>query len=99
MQNYNWLILNRNQKWKLRNLLGELKKFKVQTILVLEFKKMDDHKVIYKIFLFITNLNVNDSDIDKAFRSMHQSIITKIKKFSLLIVKTIVEHNIKLCEC
>ena len=80
-------------------MLGELKKFKVQTILVLEFKKMDDHKVIYKIFLFITNLNVNDSDIDKAFRSMHQSIITKIKKFSLLIVKTIVEHNIKLCEC
>ena len=62
-------------------------------------KKIDDHKVIYKIFLFITNLNVNDSDIDKAFRSMHQSIITKIKKFSLLIVKTIVEHNIKLCEC
>ena len=80
-------------------MLGGLKKFKVQTILVSEFKKIDDHKVICKIFLFITNLNVNDSDIDKAFRSMHQSIITKIKKFSLLIVKTIVEHNIKLCEC
>ena len=80
-------------------MLGGLKKFKVQTILVSEFKKIDAHKVIYKIFLFITNLNLNDSDIDNAFRSMHQSIITKIKKFSLLIVKTIVEHNIKLCEC
>ena len=33
------------------------------------------------------------------FRLMHQRIITKIKKLSLLIVKKIVEHNIKLCEC
>ena len=54
-------------KIKLKELLNELKKFKVQTMLVLNFKKINDHKISQ----FCTKLNASDSDIDKAFISMH----------------------------
>ena len=37
-------------KNKLKELLGELKKFKVKTILVLENKKIDYHKSMSKVF-------------------------------------------------
>ena len=36
-------------KNKLKELLSELKKFKVQTTLVLEFKKRNDHKISIRI--------------------------------------------------
>ena len=62
-------------KSKLRELLGGFKKFKVQTILVLEHKKRSD----CKIFHLSTKLIASDSDINKAFIFMHQSITTKIK--------------------
>ena len=60
-------------KWKV--LLSELKKFKVQTILVLDYKKRNDHK----IFHWSTKLIARDSDIDETFKSMHQIIMSKIK--------------------
>ena len=54
-------------KNKLKNLLGELKKFEVQ-ILVLEYKKIDDHKSIHKIFDWNTKLIANDhKSIHKIF--------------------------------
>ena len=31
------------------------------------------------MFHLSTKLNINDSDIDKTFRSMHQSFITEMK--------------------
>lgn len=37
-------------KNKLKDLVAELKKFKVQTILVLEYKKIDDNKLMRKNF-------------------------------------------------
>ena len=37
-------------KNKLKDLLGELKKFKVLSMLVLEHKKTDDHKTMHNIF-------------------------------------------------
>ena len=52
-----------------------LKNFKVQTILVLEFKK----KKHFKIFHSSTKLIVSDSHIHEAFKSMHQCIMTKME--------------------
>ena len=43
--------------------LSELKKFKVQTILSLDYKKRND----CKIFHSITKLIASDSDIDECF--------------------------------
>ena len=54
-------------KNKLKELLRELKKFKVQTILVLGYKKRND----CKIFHLRTKLIASDSDINKAFISRH----------------------------
>ena len=61
---------------KLKELLGELKKLKVQTILVLDYKKRNN----CKIFHSSTELVASDSDTDEAFKSMLQSIMTKLKK-------------------
>ena len=46
-------------------------------------------------------LIVNDLDSDKAFKSMHQSIMTKPKKSvnKDWIIKTVVELGIKIFEC
>ena len=62
-------------KNKLKALLNELKKFKVQTILVLDYKKRNDSKMFHSS----AKLIASNSDNDEAFKSMHQSIITKIK--------------------
>ena len=45
-------------KNKLKELLGELKKFKFQTILVLEYKKRNDHKIFHSS----VKLTASDSD-------------------------------------
>ena len=60
-------------KNRLKELLSGLKRFKVQTILVLDYKKRND----LKIFNSSVELIANNSDIDEAFKSMHQSIMTK----------------------
>ena len=56
---------------QLKDLLGGLKKFKVQKILASKYKKIDDHKTIRKSFHACAKLIANDSDFDKAFKSMH----------------------------
>ena len=48
---------------KLKELLSELKKFKVQTILVLDYKKRNDCKIFHSSAKLITS----DSDINEAF--------------------------------
>ena len=63
-------------KKKLKELLRELKKFKVQTRLVSEYKKKNDRKIFHSG----TKVTASYSDIDEAFKSMHQSIMTKKKK-------------------
>ena len=55
-------------------MLSEQKKFKVQTTLVLDYKKRND----CKIFLSNAKLIAIDSDNDEAFKSMYQSILTNI---------------------
>ena len=64
-------------KNKLKELLSELKKFKVQTVLVLDYKKRNDRKILHSSIKSIAS----NSDIDEAFKFMHQSIVTKIKNY------------------
>ena len=85
-------------KNKLKGFLSELKKFKVQTVLILDYKKRND----CKIFHSSTKLIACDSDINEAFKSMHQSIVTKIKNYACedwLVLDAIIKHIIKIFEC
>ena len=63
-------------KKKIKELLSELKRFKVHGILVLDYKKRSDRKIFHSS----AKLIANDSDIEEAFKSMHRSIMTKILK-------------------
>ena len=88
-------------KNKLKDLLDKLKKSKVQTILVLEYKKVDDHKSLRKIFNSCAKPIFDDSDFDKVLESMYQSIMTKTKNYISKdwIVKLIVGHCAKISRC
>ena len=85
-------------KNKLKELLSELKKFKVQTILVLDYKKRNDRKIFHSS----AKLIASDSDIDEAFKSMHQSIMTKIKSYAsedCIVLDVIIKLSIRIFEC
>ena len=75
-----------------------MKKFKVQTILALEYKERNDHKIFHSSAKPIAS----DSDIDEAFNSVHQSIMTKIKNSATedwILLDVIMKHSIKTFEC
>ena len=82
-------------KHKLKELLSELIKLKVQTILVLEYQKKNNCKIVHmnnKLF----------SDIDEAFISMHQSIVTKLRNYASedwTVLDIITKTSIKISEC
>ena len=79
-------------------MLSELKKFKIQAILVLEYKKRND----CKIFHSWTKLIASNSDTDEAFKSMHQSIMAKIKNYvskDWITLDVIIKHSIKIFVC
>ena len=85
-------------KNKLKELLSELKKFKVQTILVLDYQKRND----CKIFHSSAKLFASDSNFDEPYKSMHQSIMTKIKNYACkdwIVLDVIIKHSIKIFEC
>ena len=65
-------------KNKLKALLNELKKFKVQGALVLKYKKRNYHKIFHSS----TKVTARYLDIAEAFKSMHQNIIIKIKNYA-----------------
>ena len=74
-----------------------MKKFKVQTIQVLDYKKRNN----CKIFRSSAKLNASDSDIDEAFKSIHQSIMKKIKNYACedwIALAVIIKHSIKIFE-
>ena len=81
-------------KNKLKELFSELKKFKVESILVLEYKKRND----CKIFHLSAKLIASDSNTDEAFKSMHQNIITKIQNSASedWVFETIIKHSFKI---
>ena len=85
-------------KSKLKELVSELKKFKVQTILALDYKERNDHK----IFQSSAKLIASDSGIDEAFKFIHQSIMTKLKNYACkywIVLDVIIKHSIKIFEC
>ena len=82
-------------KNKLKEFLNELKKFKVQAILVLDYKKRDNCKIFYSS----AKLIANNSDIDAAFKSVHQSIMAQIKHFASndwIVLDIIIKHSIRI---
>ena len=84
-------------KNKLKELSSELKKFKVQTILLLAHKKGNYCKIYSN-----AKLIAGDSDIDEAFKFMYQSIMTKIKNSAIkdwIVIDRIVKRSIKIFEC
>ena len=85
-------------KSKLKELVNELKKFKVQTILALDYKERNDHKIFHSS----AKLIVSDSGIDEAFKFIHQSIMTKLKNYACkdwIVLDVIIKHSIKIFEC
>ena len=85
-------------KIKLKILLRGLESFKVQTVLVLDYKKIIDRKIFHSS----TKLIANHSDIDEAFKFVHQSIMTKIKNYTCkdwIVLDVIIKHIIKIFEC
>ena len=75
-----------------------MKKFKALTVVVLDHKKRNDNQIFY----LCTKLITSDLDIDEAFKSMHQSIIKKIKNYACedyIVLDTIIKHSIKIFEC
>ena len=78
VHDYNVEILNlidmEVQLINTKPVIRELKRFKVQTILVLDYNKRND----CKIFHSDAKLIANDSDIDEAFKFMHQIMLIKI---------------------
>ena len=79
-------------------MLSELKKFKVQKILVLQYKQINARKIFHSSGKLIAS----DLDIDEAFRSMHQSIMTKMKNYACedwIVVDVTIKHSIKVFQC
>ena len=84
-------------KHKLNELSSKLKKLKVQAILALNYKTIN----VCKISHSSTKLVASDSDIDEVFKSMHQSIMTKIKNYACedwIVLDAIINHSIKVFE-
>ena len=55
-----------------------------------------------QIFHSCTKLIASDLDIDEALKSMHQSIIIKIKNYACqdwIVLDAIIKHSIKIFEC
>ena len=85
-------------KNKFKELLSQIKKFKVQTILVLKYKKRNGLKI------FHSNVKVfaSDSDIIETFKSIFQNLMTKTinsAREDWIVIETIEKHGIKFFEC
>ena len=79
----------------LREFLSDLNRFKFQTILVLDYKRWKD----YKIFHSSATLIGSDLGIDEPFKSMHESIMTKMKNYvyeDWIVLDVIIKHGIKI---
>ena len=75
---------------KLKEQLNELNKFKVE--ITLDCKKRND----CKIFRSCAKLVAGNSDMDEAFKSMHQNIMQKIKIYARedsIVLDVIIKHQ------
>ena len=85
-------------KNKLKELLIEWKKFEVKAVLVVDYKKRNERKILHSS----TKLIASDSDIDEAFKSMHRSIMTKIENYVFedwIVLDAVIKHDINIFEC
>ena len=85
-------------KNEFKKLLSELRKFIVQIIFVWDYKKRNDRKIFHSS----AKLIASDSNIDEAFKSMRQSIMTKIKNYASedwVVLDVIIKHSIKIFTC
>ena len=74
------------------------KKFELQSILVWEYKKKNDRQIFHSS----AKLIASDTEIDEAFKSMHQGIMAKIKystREDWIFIEIILKHSIKIFEC
>ena len=58
--------------------------------------------MIVKIFYSRARLTASDSDTHEAFKSMHQSIMTKVKKYACKVwngLDIIMKDNMNIFEC
>ena len=54
------------------------------------------------MFYLSARLIASDSDIDEAYKSVHQSIMAKIKNYACencIVLYVIIKHSIKIFEC
>ena len=71
---------------------------KVQAILILNYKERNNRK----IFQSSAKLIVSVLDIDEAFKSMHQSIMTKMRnsvRKDWIVLDVVIRFSIKIFEC
>ena len=71
---------------------------KVQAILILNYKERNNRK----IFQSSAKLIVSVLDIDEAFKSMHQSIMTKMRnsvRKDWIVLDVVIRYSIKIFEC
>ena len=71
----NFKIVEKNGKVQ-KEIGKELKKFKVQTILILDHKKRSNGKIFHSS----DKLIASDWDYEEKFKSMLQSIMTKMRR-------------------
>ena len=79
-------------------MLSDFKKLIIQTILVLNYKKRNDHKIFHSSAKIVAG----DSDIDKAFISIQQRIMAKIRNYSCkdwIVLDAVIKHFINIFEC
>ena len=65
---------------------------------MLGYKKRNDRKIFHSSAKLING----DSDIDEVFKSVHQSIMTKVKNYprkDCIILDAIIKQSIKIFEC
>ena len=79
-------------------MLSELKKFKAETVLILNYSKRNDRQIFHSS----TKLIASDLDIDKAFKFIHQSIMTKLKYYESedwIALDGITFYSVRIFEC
>ena len=82
----------------IKRIVKWVKKVQTQTALILDYKKKNDRKIFHSS----TKLNAINADIDEAFKSTHQSFMTKMKNDVYeycIVLDVIIEHSIESFEC
>ena len=75
-----------------------MKKFKAETVLILNYSKRNDRQIFHSS----TKLIASDLDIDKAFKFIHQSIMTKLKYYESedwIALDGIIFYSVRIFEC